>query len=89
MYRYKFIVNHYDEFEEKAVIEAGYIIAEDDVEDIRSEFEGIEHIMIGRGYLSHPGFIGNEGLKTDYKTDEKILSSKTVREVFKICLKSI
>lgn len=34
MYRYKFIVNHYDEFEEKDVIEAGYIIAEDEIQVI-------------------------------------------------------
>lgn len=34
MYRYKFIVNYYDEFEEKTVIEAGYMIAEDDIKAV-------------------------------------------------------
>jgi hypothetical protein len=33
-YRYKFIVNHYDVLEKKNVIEAGYIIAEDNMQAI-------------------------------------------------------
>lgn len=46
MFRYKFIVNHYDEFEDKDVIEAGYIIAEDDIEAIKKlqKYYGVNNI---------------------------------------------
>ena len=46
MYRYKFIVNHYNEFEKKDVIDAGYIIAENDVEAVKrlQRYYGVDNI---------------------------------------------
>lgn len=57
-YRYKFIVNHYDVLEKKNVIEAGYIIAENDIEAVEKlqKYYGVDNIN---------GFY----LEADYNTD--------------------
>ena len=34
---------------------------------------GCQHVMIGRGYLSHPGFVGNNSLKGDYTDRKRVL----------------
>ena len=50
----------------------GDIRSQSDIDEIKKEFPGIEHIMIGRGFLSHPGFAGNDHKKASYK-DKKVL----------------
>lgn len=43
----------------------GDIKTKEDVEQLIKSFPGSDHVMIGRGYLAHPGFIGNESLYPD------------------------
>ena len=45
-YRYKFIVNHWDVLEKKNVIEAGYTIAENDIEAVEKlqKYYGVDEI---------------------------------------------
>ena len=51
----------------------GDIFTEKDVVDLSSEFDGLGHIMIGRGYLSHPGFAGNDDQKSDYNNKKTVI----------------
>ena len=50
----------------------GDIKTAEDVGRLQSDFPELQHVMIGRGYLSHPGFAGNDDKKADY-TDRKAL----------------
>ena len=50
----------------------GDIKTAEDVEQIGSEFPELQHVMIGRGLLSHPGFAGNVTKKADF-TDRKVV----------------
>ena len=50
----------------------GDICTEKDVKRIQDKYPALDHVMIGRGYLSHPGFAGNDQKKSDY-TDLKAI----------------
>lgn len=50
----------------------GDICTEKDVKRIQDKYPTLDHVMIGRGYLSHPGFAGNDQKKADY-TDLKVI----------------
>ena len=52
----------------------GDIRSAEDVEELRSEFPKLSAVMIGRGYLSHPGFAGNETRKADGSDRRTILA---------------
>ena len=45
----------------------GDICSAEDVDRLTEKFPQLEYIMIGRGYLSHPGFAGNDEKKADYR----------------------
>ncbi len=51
----------------------GDIITTKDVNRIENEYSGIEHVMIGRGYLTHPGFAGNEKKKSSYEDKKTVI----------------
>ena len=44
----------------------GDICTEKDVKRIQDKYHTLDHVMVGRGYLSHPGFAGNDQKKADY-----------------------
>lgn len=44
----------------------GDICTEKDVKRIQDKYPTLDYVMIGRGYLSHPGFVGNDQKKADY-----------------------
>ena len=50
----------------------GDICTEKDVKRIQDKYPTLDYVMIGRGYLSHPGFVGNDQKKSDY-TDLKAI----------------
>ncbi len=50
----------------------GDVKTAEDVERLRSDFPELQRVMIGRGFLSHPGFAGNDSKKADY-TDRKVV----------------
>ena len=52
----------------------GDIRTAEDVERIKSEFPDTQSVMIGRGFLSHPGFVGNEKKVADYTDTERVLA---------------
>lgn len=43
----------------------GDILSSEDAKQLQEAFPNLEHIMIGRGFLSHPGFVGNVAKKQD------------------------
>lgn len=44
----------------------GDIVTTEDVSRISNKYPTLDYVMIGRGYLSHPGFAGNDQKKADY-----------------------
>ena len=51
----------------------GDIVSENDIKRIEKEYPGIEHVMIGRGYLTHPGFAGNAEKKSSFEDKKTVI----------------
>ena len=51
----------------------GDIITSDDIDKIEKEFPYIGHVMIGRGYLTHPGFAGNAEKKSSFEEKKTVI----------------
>lgn len=45
-----------------------------DITQLRTDFPELQHVMIGRGLLSHPGFAGNESKKADFTERKTVLA---------------
>ena len=51
----------------------GDVATQADVDRLTKEYPQLEHVMIGRGYLSHPGFAGNDGKKASFEDRKTVL----------------
>ena len=51
----------------------GDITTADDINNIEKEFSGVEHVMIGRGYMTHPGFAGNSEKKSSFEDKKTVI----------------
>ena len=65
----------------------GDVNTADDVKCLQDEFPGLTAVMIGRGYLSHPGFAGNPSKKSDYTDRKTVLGfARALQEEYELVM---
>ena len=52
----------------------GDILTKEAVDNIEKTYPDTEFVMIGRGYLRFPGFVGNDTLKGDYNDKQRLIN---------------